>query len=737
MPEPGDLSTEPLANPIINRPYDVPSRHFEIGPTGPTGKIIESRRPSESFIPVAPVRKGRKRGTDRSVQESLTLTHEQVVRNTLIDELRSEIALWRDRGYDGVTATSRKLLEHWADPERENPVLFSQREAAETAIFLAEVSGRRTSYGVVRDWRTRARRGQRRAQRRAAPGGPEDGDRVGQDGRDGDADRLADDQQGDAVRAAALRRRFLVVTPGITIRDRLRVLHPGDPGNYYDLRDLVPPDLRGQLGKAQIVITNYHTFLPRDAQEIKGVASTTRKILDAGPRPTPSRRPSRRWSPACFGDGAWAAGDIERHRRPQRRGSSLLREQANPVDDDVKAGDREDKERNHDARVWFKGIQAVSRLVGVKTVYDLRATPFYLTGSGYKEGFIFPWVVSDFSLMDAIESGIVKVPRIPVDDDAEHDAVTYLDLWGSVGRPGVLPKVNRKRPRRVQLGAARSARSAPCGASTAPTSASSPTGRRSWRTARRAAARVDRGLPQHRRLQAGLRLDRGHGARARRRHGRHLAGQAAAVRQRTTDGVARARPRTILIDSAQLESGEAHEARTSSRLPPQRSRHSRPSSACATPAPTSTTISDEELLREAMNTVGKTGKLGEQVRCVVSVAMLTEGWDANTVTHILGIRAFRSQLLCEQVVGRGLRRRSYAVNEEGCFEPEYADVYGVPFAFIPTDRPVIEPKPPRPSTWCGPSRAERACASPSPTSTGYRLEMPEAGSTSPTTSTSS
>ena len=124
-------------------------------------------------------------------------------------------------------------------------------------------------------------------------------------------------------------------------------------------------------------------------------------------------------------------------------------------------------------------------------------------------------------------------------------------------------------------------------------------------------------------------------------------------------------------------------------------------------------LTDADLLREAMNTIGKKGKLGEQIRCVVSVAMLTEGWDANTVTHILGIRPFRSQLLCEQVVGRGLRRRSYAVNPDtGHFEPEYAEVYGVPFAFIPGDRQIPKPKDPRPSSR-GAGRARPLASSPS------------------------
>ena len=100
-------------------------------------------------------------------------------------------------------------------------------------------------------------------------------------------------------------------------------------------------------------------------------------------------------------------------------------------------------------------------------------------------------------------------------------------------------------------------------------------------------------------------------------------------------------------------------------------------------------MTDQDLLREVMNTVGKEGRLGSSIRCVVSVSMLTEGWDANTVTHILGVRAFGTQLLCEQVVGRALRRQSYDLNEDGLFEVEYADVLGVPFDFAAS--PVVGP----------------------------------------------
>ena len=140
-------------------------------------------------------------------------------------------------------------------------------------------------------------------------------------------------------------------------------------------------------------------------------------------------------------------------------------------------------------------------------------------------------------------------------------------------------------------------------------------------------------------------------------------------------------------------------------------------------------ITDQELLREVMNTVGKPGQLGGAIRCVVSVSMLTEGWDANTVTHVLGIRAFGTQLLCEQVIGRALRRQSYELNEDGpdkgLFNVEYADVFGIPFDF--TAKPVIAPpQPPRETIQVKAMRPERnALEIRFPRVEGYRVELPE------------
>jgi type III restriction enzyme len=208
----------------------------------------------------------------------------------------------------------------------------------------------------------------------------------------------------------------------------LRVLLPEDSGNYRREHDLVPAELWGALQEAQIVITNYHTFLPKDAKEIAGVASNTRKILTAGKAVDPFRETADAMISRVLrdltgrGKGEIVVFSDEAHHCYQSKPV------ADPADEDAEA-----KQRNEDARVWFRGLKAVQRIVGIKTIYDLSATPFYLKGSGYNEGYIFPWVVSDFSLMDAIESGIVKVPRIPVDDDAKGDQITYLHLRDHVG----------------------------------------------------------------------------------------------------------------------------------------------------------------------------------------------------------------------------------------------------------------------------------------------------------------
>jgi type III restriction enzyme len=386
--------------------------------------------------------------------------------------------------------------------------------------------------------------------------------------------------------------------------------------------------------------------------------------------------------------------------------------------------DREDEDRNRDARVWFRGLHELRHRAGIKTVYDLSATPYYLKGSGYNEGFIFPWVVSDFSLMDAIESGIVKIPRQPDDDDAKGKELLYLQLWDNIQPP--LPK--RRAARNTDLG--------PLGWVMPETLEGAL--RSLYRSYHENFSRYQTDLavlgepppvlivvcPNT--VVSKLVFD-------------WIAGRTVELDDGTTvvadgelpllsnveDGVWTTRQRTILVDSAQLESGEplGVDFRKDAALEIEAFKRDY---RLREPGADPDNLTDADLLREAMNTIGKKGKLGEHIRCVVSVAMLTEGWDANTVTHILGIRPFRSQLLCEQVVGRGLRRRSYAINEDtGRFEPEYAEIYGVPFAFMPGDRPESKTKDPRPAIEVRAEDARWQLAIRFPKLDGYRVELPD------------
>jgi len=201
------------------------------------------------------------------------------------------------------------------------------------------------------------------------------------------------------------------------------------------------------------------------------------------------------------------------------------------------------------------------------------------------------------------------------------------------------------------------------------------------------------------------------------------AGQLPIFRNDDGEGGWLQRPNTILVDSQQLESGAAM-SDDFKHIAAREIEEFKAEVRLRFPGRDADALTDEDLLREVMNTVGKAGKLGEHVKCVVSVSMLTEGWDAQTVTHILGVRAFGTQLLCEQVVGRALRRMSYAVNAEGFFDAEYAEVYGVPFSFIPTSGSNVDLKPGPMPTRVRALESRAACEITFPRLVGYRYELP-------------
>ncbi|MFF4122685.1 BPTD_3080 family restriction endonuclease [Microbispora rosea] len=674
-----------IENPIINSPYLPPSRYFEFDSHGVPGEIKEGRRPSSFFIPVPKAQKGNAQ-VELDLPE-LGLTGDQIEQNHFVNAIRRKVDGWRLRGYPDVTPTSRRLLEYWSDPARDNRILFCQREAAETAIYLAEAAhkqGDPSIHNTLTEINVTYNDGLSRVALKMATGS----------GKTIVMAMLIAWQTLNKVANPQDKRfakRFLIVAPGLTIRDRLRVLLPQDDGNYYRMRDLVPVDLYGSLAQAKIVITNYHAFQRRETKLGQGVAKTTKELL-AGK--------SGAQSPFLETVGQMVAR-VCRELGDTKSEIVVLNDEAHHcyrdrIDDPEEGADtgltgegkKEAEGRNDEARVWFRGLQAVKAKLGVKAVYDLSATPFFLAGSGYKEGTLFPWVASDFSLVEAIESGIVKIPRVPVDDNSTSVDVTYLQLWQNIrdqlpkkGRkdqavsPEYLPPAlegalhslydSYKKSFDAWQGSEGAKQGDPppvfivvCNNTTVSKMVYDWIG--GW----------DKPLDEETTVA--------------------VRGRLPLFSNVDDNGQWLHRPPTILVDSEQFEKGEltaefrkalGHEIEEFKQEYAQRF-----------PGRSAGDVDDTQILREVMNTVGKKDKLGGHVRCVVSVSMLTEGWDANTVTHILGVRAFGTQLLCEQVVGRGLRRRSYAVDENGFFTPEYADVYGVPFQFMPTGGKVVDPK---------------------------------------------
>jgi type III restriction enzyme len=509
---------------------------------------------------------------------------------------------------------------------------------------------------------------------------------------------------------------FLVVTPGITIRDRLRVLLPNDPDNYYRRFHLVSEEVRGQLEQAKILITNFHAFLPR---ETVAVGKLTKEVLTPD-RPSPfTETPEQVVRRVCRDLG-------------HKKNIVVLNDEAHhcyrrkPDGEQVELKGQERKEaerREEEARVWISGLEAVKRKMGLKVIYDLSATPFFLRGSGYDEGTLFPWVVSDVSLIDAIESGVVKVPRVPVADNTmTGDQPTYRDLWLRIRehlpRKGRATEAVQGEPRLpVELeGALESLYTnykkyyeqwqqdadGRAGGATPPVFIVVCNNTNVSKLVFDFVAGWPKSLEDGSAIAVPGRLS---------------------LFSNVVDGKWSARPNTILVDSSQLESGEAM-SDDFRKIAAQEIEEFRAEYRARFPGRDLAEIEDSDLLREVMNTVGKPGKLGEQIKCVVSVSMLTEGWDANTVTHILGVRAFGTQLLCEQVVGRGLRRRSLALTEDDRFEPEYAEVYGVPFSFVPCSGSSAQPKRPKAVTRVRALDERANLEMRFPRLQGYRYDLP-------------
>lgn len=674
-----------FAGPILNGPYAPPSRHWELDDTGqPTGVIKEGRRRASFITPIPKPKKQVKAQTALVLDEGKGLsTERQAYLHSLINELRVQVDRWRairNPEHWRVTPETRRLLQHWRQHQFSGVrPFFCQVEAVETVIWLTEVAPEIGKEGkrfldYLQSVNAEANPELMRLALKLATGA----------GKTTVMAMLIAWQTVNAVRHPSSRRftrGFLIVAPGITIKDRLRVLQPNDPDAYYASRELVPGDMLRELHQARIVITNYHAFKRRELLEI----SKGGRALLQGHGPAIDTIESegqmlQRVMPELMGMKHILVLNDEAHHCYREKPES-------DEEKELKGDDRKEADANKEAaRLWISGLEAASRKLGLARVIDLSATPFFLRGSGYAEGTLFPWTMSDFSLMDAIECGIVKLPRVPVADNIpEADTPIFRELWSHIapkmpkkgrGKGGVLDPLLLPAELQTALealyGQYRKTYEA-------------------WEST------PGVGVPPcfivvcNNTATSKLVYDYIAGFERANEDGttQLVPGRLPLFRNHDDHGNALQRPVTLLVDSQQLESGDALDDTFRKAAAAEIEQFRREIVERTGNQQHADDLTDQDLLREVMNTVGKKGRLGEQVRCVVSVAMLTEGWDANTVTHVLGLRAFGTQLLCEQVIGRALRRQSYELNERGLFDVEYADVLGIPFDF--TAKPVIAP----------------------------------------------
>lgn len=708
--------------PILNSPYLEPQQHWELDPEGqPTGQILGSRRRSDFIAPIPKPKKQRKGQV--AVQQTLAFFDTEGISDKgqaydlslYINSIRDKVSAWRKLPNPAswqVTPTTESLLKYWRHHQFHSiRPFFCQVEAVETAIWLAEVApkGNRQDRAFLEHLETvngEANPDLLRVCFKLATGA----------GKTTVMAMLIAWQTLNAVRQPNSKRftkDFLIVTPGITIRDRLRVLQPNDPDSYYSSRELVPSDMLQDLQKAKIVITNYHAFKPRTRIDI----SKTGQALLKGRGPELETEETEgqmiQRVMAGLGKNVLVINDEAHH---------CYREKPGEPEEDTSSEEKEEAKRNAEAaRLWISGLESVQRKLGIQRVYDLSATPFFLRGSGYAEGTLFPWTVSDFSLMDAIECGIVKLPRVPVADNVPGAEVPkFRNLWEHIGKR--MPKKGRS------AGSTLDPLSLPAELQTALDTLYGHYKQTFdlWQEQQIPVPPVFIVVCNN---TATSKLVHDYIAGFKREHEKtgeetYHEGRLELFRNYDRAGNKLSRPNTLLIDSEQLESGNALDKDFREIAKDEIDRFRRELIQRTGNAVDAANISDQDLLREVMNTVGKEGRLGESIRCVVSVSMLTEGWDTNTVTHVLGIRAFGTQLLCEQVIGRALRRYSYNLNDEDLFDVEYADVFGIPFDFTAKPTP-SKLKPPKRTTNVQAIRPDRdALEITFPRVQGYRVELP-------------
>src|SRR6202522_311334 len=625
---------------IITSPYDEPSEHWKYDRETRRFTREPGRRPA-----------GYIRASDASKSFD---DPGEFVELPLVNKIRPRVDAWRSADYPGTSRITRRLLKHWRDPEQREGsrrFFFCQLEAIETLMWLTEApEAERVGIKIPGDGGEFTRQCSKMA--------------TGS-GKTILMSMLIAWQVLNKVTYSqdkGFSKNILVIAPGLTVKNRLEVLIPGAAGNYYAEFQIIPPGLEGKLRQGQtcrVQVRNWHKLDWESEEQIRKRRSVDKR--------------------GALSDEAYVREVLgEMHTAENILVINDEAHHAWRVPPKVKiAGISKDELK--EATKWVGGLDRIHRARKILMCYDLTATPFAPTGRKSGEETLFGWVVSDFGLNDAIESGLVKTPRVVVRDDGELNSKYKSKFYHIYTDLEVKPDLNRKAEPQIPLPDLVGMGYYFLGKDWLETA-------KKWREDKvnappvmitvtnltNTAARVQYAF-EHKRIRIEELCD---------------PEKILHIDSKVLDEAeAQEEPAEILvhataIDDADEEIGEESAEENGTGEKKKLTKKDR-----------------AELLRKTVDTIGREGQPGEQIQNVISVGMLSEGWDAKTVTHIMGLRAFTSQLLCEQVVGRGLRRTAYELNRAGLFDPEYVNIFGVPFTFLPHEsKDGAIPAPPKPKT---------------------------------------
>ena len=708
------MSEYEVSDPILNSPFLEPGRHWFIQ-EGKDPQLIDGRRPSFVYPPEEGNVSWTADGRILKRSETYSPAYEMV----LVNLIRERVKQWREAGYDGASRTTQDLLSYWRREGREKRLFYAQLEAAETIIFLTEArQDFLQGLSVPRDEPSddRAADGYAGFKRYACKMATGSGKTtlMGMVAAWSILNKVND--RSDARFSDVV----LAVCPNVTIRDRLRELDPDlDESSIYRTRDLVPIHQMATLRRGRVLVTNWHVFEPKQSENARvvktGVPKTEMQRIKIGAKTTTARGKKYLTEEELRRQIAAGLIEVKKEERDKKTGTltavlveitkhvesdtalvnrlldkevggkqnilifndeahhayRIQRDESNEkqLELDIHGDEKEAEEFFQEATVWIDGLDRINKLRGINFCVDLSATPFYLGRVGQETGKPFPWVVSDFGLTDAIESGLVKIPQLAVRDTTGADVPGFFNIWRWV--------MDQLTP--SERGGSRA----------------SPKPEAVLKYASQPIAMLG-GLWEQNRQEWAADTERDNRPPVFILVCKNTA-IAKVVYEWLADGKCPSGIAPSHLESLRNRNGETYTIRVDSKVVQE--------------SDFEEAKGDEtRWMRATLDTVGRAawpedrqgrpiypegfeelaGKLGRplhppgrDVRCIVSVGMLTEGWDCNTVTHIIGLRPFMSQLLCEQVVGRGLRRVSYDLNEADLFSEEVAKVFGVPFSIVP------------------------------------------------------